>query len=112
MHQMICMQVDREEGRRRCRAPRTINTPLIDGGMIYGHDEDYLKACYYCHRSSAFASLLIVATGLLLACCLQHAVWRKFRPRCAADSLCSLHNSVQQCMCRRCCACLESVRCA
>jgi Animal haem peroxidase len=38
------LRVDHEAGKPKCRSPWTTNTPQIDGGMIYGHDADYLKA--------------------------------------------------------------------
>jgi hypothetical protein len=36
--------VNPEAGNATCRSPATFNTPLIDGGAIYGHDADFLKA--------------------------------------------------------------------
>jgi Animal haem peroxidase len=55
--------VNHEAGKPKCRAPLTFNTPQIDGGMIYGHDADYLKArrllavslCVFC-RSCALTA--------------------------------------------------------
>jgi peroxidase len=35
--------VNPDAGNGTCRAPMMFNTPLIDGGMIYGHDASYLK---------------------------------------------------------------------
>jgi hypothetical protein len=35
--------VDPEAGKPQCRAPMQFNTPLIDGGPIYGHNAAYLK---------------------------------------------------------------------
>ena len=37
------LQVDPAEDEPKCRAPTTIQTPLIDASMIYGIDPDYLK---------------------------------------------------------------------
>ena len=64
--------VDREG---QCRAPITLNTPQIDAGPVYGHNEQYLKVC----------STRALLPGRLLH--RKHAADMYPRRRCAAPRL-------------------------
>ena len=51
-----------------CRSPKSIQTPIMDAGTVYGTDEDYLQVrCTHAHRVQIAASCATAYHGMEVA---------------------------------------------